>query len=156
MNVILVPGSRHGKGNNISLSARQVLLLALVLVMFLPALVGVVAYQLHGMFAEQTDDIALINAQKRELAAQRAAVNEVRRESVTHLNALAQRMGQLQAQLLRLNALGSRLTRMAGLDAREFNFSAEAAMGGPEKTTTAAPAPALTGSIDRLAGEKVL
>ncbi|OGI38516.1 MAG: hypothetical protein A2V91_01585 [Candidatus Muproteobacteria bacterium RBG_16_64_10] len=153
MNIILVPGSRHGKGNNISLSARQVLLLVLVLGVFLPALVGVVAHQLQGMVAEQTDEIAMISAQKRELAAQRAAVNEARREAVTHLNALAQRMGQMQAQVLRLNALGSRLTRMAGLDPREFNFSAEPAMGGPEKTTAATPSPALTGSIDRLAGE---
>lgn len=153
MNIILVPGSRHGKGNNISLSARQVLLLVLVLGVFLPALVGVVAHQLQDMVAEQTDELAMIGAQKRELAAQRAAVNEARREAVTHLNALAQRMGQMQAQVLRLNALGSRLTRMAGLDPREFNFSAEPAMGGPEKATAAAPSPALTGSIDRLAGE---
>ena len=101
MNIILVPGSRHGKGNNISLSARQVLLLVLVLGVFLPALVGVVAHQLQGMVAEQTDEIAMISAQKRELAAQRAAVNEARREAVTHLNALAQRMGQMQAQVLR-------------------------------------------------------
>ena len=142
MNIILVPGSRHGKGNNISLSARQVLLLVLVLGVFLPALVGVVAHQLQGMVAEQTDEIAMISAQKRELAAQRAAVNEARREAVTHLNALAQRMGQMQAQVLRLNALGSRLTRMAGLDPREFNFSAEPAMGGPERTTAATPSPA--------------
>lgn len=152
MNIILVPGSRHGKGNNISLSSRQGIVLALTLFLFLPVTIGVVAYKLQDLFAEQTDELAQINLQKRELAAQRAAINEARREAVTHLNALAQRMGQMQAQVLRLNALGSRLTRMAGLDPREFNFSADPAMGGPEKRGSAAMSPELTASLERLAG----
>lgn len=152
MNIILVPGSRHGKGNNISFSSRQAILLALTLFLFVPATVGVVAYKLQDLFAEQTDELAQINLQKRELAAQRAAINEARREAVTHLNALAQRMGQMQAQVLRLNALGSRLTRMANLDPREFNFSADPAMGGPEKRGAAVMSPELTASLEQLAG----
>lgn len=151
MNIILVPGSRHGKGNNISMSTRQTVLLALVLFVFLPGLIGVVSFKLQEFFSEQTDEVAQINIQKRELAAHRAAIHEARREAVTHLNALAQRMGQMQAQVLRLNALGSRLTRMAGLDPREFNFSAEPAMGGPEKTGAVAASPALTATLERLA-----
>ncbi len=153
MNIILVPGSRHGKGNNISLSTRQAILLALTLLVFLPVTIGVVAYKMQDLFAEQTDELAQINLQKRELAAQRAAINEARREAVTHLNALAQRMGQMQAQVLRLNALGSRLTRMANLDPREFNFSADPAMGGPEKRSSAVMSPELTASLEQLAGQ---
>ena len=153
MHIILVPGSRHGKGNNISLSTHQTTLLALVLFVFLPALIGVVSFKLQEFFAEQTDEVAQITTQKRELAAQRAAINEARREAVTHLNALAQRMGQMQAQVLRLNALGSRLTRMAGLDPREFNFSAEPAMGGPEKSGVASGSPNLTVPLERMAGD---
>ncbi len=153
MNIILVPGSRHGKGNNISLSSRQAILIALTLLLFLPATIGIVAYKLQDLFAEQTDELAQINMQKREIAAQRAAINEARREAVTHLNALAQRMGQMQAQVLRLNALGSRLTRMAGLDPREFNFSADPAMGGPEKRGSVTMSPELTASLERLAGQ---
>jgi murein DD-endopeptidase MepM/ murein hydrolase activator NlpD len=34
--------------------------------------------------------------------------------------------------VLRLNALGGRLTRMANLDRREFNFDMDVAQGGPE------------------------
>lgn len=151
MNIILVPGSRHGKGNNISLSTRQTVLLALVLFVLLPGLIGVVSFKLQEFFSEQTDEVAQINLQKRELAAHRVAIHEARRETVTHLNALAQRMGQMQAQVLRLNALGSRLTRMAGLDPREFNFSAEPAMGGPEKTGATASSPALMATLERLA-----
>lgn len=153
MHIIVVPGSRHGKGNNVSLSTRQTVLLALVLFVFLPGLIGVVSFKLQEFFAEQTDEVAQINTQKRELAAQRTAIHEARREAVTHLNALAQRMGQMQAQVLRLNALGSRLTRMAGLDPREFNFSAEPAMGGPEKNGVTLGSPNLTVPLERLAGE---
>ncbi|HLD13287.1 MAG TPA: M23 family metallopeptidase [Burkholderiales bacterium] len=153
MHIIVVPGSRHGKGNNVSLSTRQTVLLALVLFVFLPGLIGVMSFKLQEFFAQQTDEVAQINTQKRELAAQRVAIHEARREAVTHLNALAQRMGQMQAQVLRLNALGSRLTRMAGLDPREFNFSAEPAMGGPEKGGVTLSSPNLTVPLERLAGE---
>jgi murein DD-endopeptidase MepM/ murein hydrolase activator NlpD len=54
---------------------------------------------------------------------------------------------------LRLNALGGRLTRMAGLDAREFNFSVEAAMGGPEKAGDSLNPPDLLSSLDKLTKE---
>jgi murein DD-endopeptidase MepM/ murein hydrolase activator NlpD len=96
---------------------------------------------------------SLLAAQRRELAAQRTAVAEAKRNAEAHLNALAQRLGQMQAQMMRLNALGSRLTRMAGLDAREFNFSVEAAMGGPEKTAASSNPPELMDSLDRLTRE---
>jgi murein DD-endopeptidase MepM/ murein hydrolase activator NlpD len=94
-----------------------------------------------------------LSSQRRELAAQRTAVAEAKRNAEAHLNALAQRLGQMQAQMMRLNALGSRLTRMAGLDAREFNFAVEAAMGGPEKTATTSNPPELMSSLDHLARE---
>jgi murein DD-endopeptidase MepM/ murein hydrolase activator NlpD len=87
------------------------------------------------------------------MAAQRTAVAEAKRNTEAHLNALAQRMGQMQAQLMRLNALGARLTRMAGLDVREFNFTVDAAMGGPEKVSASANPPELLESLDRLSRE---
>ncbi|MGC3981941.1 MAG: M23 family metallopeptidase [Steroidobacteraceae bacterium] len=49
------------------------------------------------------------------------------------LEDLAARVGQVNAQMLRLNALGKRLTEMAHLDKGEFNFDAPPAQGGPEE-----------------------
>ncbi len=49
------------------------------------------------------------------------------------LEDLAARVGQVNAQILRLNALGKRLTEMAHLDKGEFNFDAPPAQGGPEE-----------------------
>ena len=152
MNIILVPNSRHGKGRNTTLSHRHLILISLVVLVALPALLGVVAYHAQDMVSAYNAD-SRIAAQRRELAAQRTAVVETRRKTEAHLNALAQRLGQMQAQLMRLNALGSRLTRMAGLDAREFNFTVEAAMGGPEKSVSSANPPELMDSLDRLTRE---
>ena len=152
MNIILVPNSQRGKGRNTTLSHRHLVLIALVVLFALPVLVGIVAYHTQDMLSAYNADSQLA-AQRRELAAQRTAVADAKRNAEAHLNALAQRMGQMQAQLMRLNALGSRLTRMAGLDAREFNFSVEAAMGGPEKAASSSNPPELMNSLDRLAHE---
>ncbi|GAB1594505.1 M23 family metallopeptidase [Lysobacter sp. PAGU 2638] len=46
------------------------------------------------------------------------------------LNALAARVGELQAQANRLNALGDRLTRMGGLKDGEFDFDQPVGVGG--------------------------
>jgi murein DD-endopeptidase MepM/ murein hydrolase activator NlpD len=152
MNIILVPNSQRGKGRNTTLSHRHLILIALVVLVALPVLVGVVAYRAQDMLSAYNAD-SLLAAHRRELAAQRAAVSETKRNAEAHLNALAQRLGQMQAQMMRLNALGARLTRMAGLDAREFNFSVEAAMGGPEKSAAAANPPELMDSLDRVTRE---
>src|SRR3989344_305625 len=152
MNIILVPNSQRGKGRNTTLSHRHLILIALVVLVALPVLLGIVAWHAQDMLSAHNAD-SLLSAQRRELAAQRTAVTEAKRSAEAHLNALAQRLGQMQAQMMRLNALGTRLTRMAGLDAREFNFSVEAAMGGPEKTTGMSNPPELMSSLDHLARE---
>ncbi|MBK5941034.1 peptidase M23 [Halochromatium roseum] len=52
------------------------------------------------------------------------------------LDSIAIRVGQLQAEVLRINALGQRLVEMSGLDVDEFNFLQPAPSGGgPEKVS---------------------
>jgi len=65
---------------------------------------------------------------------------------------LVARVGQVNAQILRLNALGKRLTEMAHLDKGEFNFDAPPAQGGPDETDVAASEAAqeLDGVLARL------
>lgn len=48
------------------------------------------------------------------------------------LDAMAIRVGQMQAQVQRLDALGIRLTKLAGIKPGEFQFSELPAMGGPQ------------------------
>ncbi len=152
MNIILIPNSRHGQGRNATLSHRHLILIALVFFVALPIFLGVLAYYSQNMLSAYSADSQL-SAQRRELATQRNSIAEAKRNAEAHLDALAQRLGQLQAQMLRVNALGSRLTRMAGLDPREFDFSTEAAMGGPEKAGTSSNSPELMSSLDSLSQE---
>src|SRR6185295_16765293 len=42
------------------------------------------------------------------------------------------------AHVIRLDALGKRLTQMANIDGREFDFGSEPAVGGPESDIGAA------------------
>lgn len=135
MNVILVPRSA-GRGRNISLSPAQLLVLALVVLVGLPVLIGSVSYKIASYLdpTAGTREPEYVQQQASLLANERQNIEQARRDAELHLDALAQRLGHMQAELLRLNALGQRLASMAGLDKREFNFSEEPAMGGPEKT----------------------
>ncbi|MGE5241652.1 MAG: peptidoglycan DD-metalloendopeptidase family protein [Bacteroidota bacterium] len=150
MNIILIPGGRHAKGRNATLTSRHLILIALVIFVVLPVFLGVLTFKIKDMLSGGGADSLLIS-QRRELAAQRMEITEAKRNAEAHLNALAQRLGQLQAQVMRLNALGGRLTRMAGLDPREFNFSADAAMGGPERSVGSSNSSEVTASLDTLA-----
>jgi murein DD-endopeptidase MepM/ murein hydrolase activator NlpD len=140
MNIILVPGSRHGKGQSSSLSHRHLLVIGLVGLVGLPLVLGVVTYRIQAML-ERANGQSLIAQQERALAVQRAAIAEAKKNTEAHLNALARRMGEMQAEMLRLNALGGRLTKMAGLDPREFNFDSPPGVGGPERPMAAITAP---------------
>jgi murein DD-endopeptidase MepM/ murein hydrolase activator NlpD len=53
-------------------------------------------------------------------------------EQQMHIDALASQLGQMQAELMRINALGQRLVDMAGLEDDEFSFDAPAGAGGPD------------------------
>jgi murein DD-endopeptidase MepM/ murein hydrolase activator NlpD len=45
---------------------------------------------------------------------------------------MAMRIGEVNAHVIRLDALGKRLTEMADIDSREFNFDRDPPRGGPE------------------------
>jgi len=72
------------------------------------------------------------NTLDQTLSAEQAQIHTARQQLDEQLADLAARVGQVNAQMLRLNALGKRLTEMAHLDKGEFNFDAPPAQGGPE------------------------
>jgi murein DD-endopeptidase MepM/ murein hydrolase activator NlpD len=53
-----------------------------------------------------------------------------------NLNAMAVKLGEMQAQLMRLDALGERLSALAGLKPGEFRFNETPGRGGALPTTT--------------------
>jgi murein DD-endopeptidase MepM/ murein hydrolase activator NlpD len=89
----------------------------------------------------------------RELDAQRQQVNVVRSEMQGRVNALASRIGTLNAHLIRLDAMGRRITDLAGLDRGEFDFDQPPPLGGPEAGESAAgcvAVPDLSAALDAL------
>lgn len=48
-----------------------------------------------------------------------------------HVNALAIQLGQIQARVMRLDALGQRLARLAGIKEKDLDLDAPPAQGGP-------------------------
>lgn len=65
-----------------------------------------------------------------ELKTQDVALDSVRNDAQRELNALAARLGELQAEANRLNALGERLTRIGQLQDGEFDFEKPVGIGG--------------------------
>lgn len=91
-----------------------------------------------------------------ELRLQRADIETARAVLDGQVGALAERVGMLSAQLVRLDALGERLTGMARLGRGEFDFSGPPALGGPALAPRGAvgrgPAvPSLESTLDALA-----
>src|SRR5512146_447254 len=52
------------------------------------------------------------------------------------LDTLAMHLGQMQAQLLRLDGLGARLAKLTGMKPQEFSFGQPPAQGGPYLPTS--------------------
>lgn len=95
-----------------------------------PALV-VVALLGVGFLAGGGVGLAGTAAMRAQLSSQQNELAAAKRESQREINALAARLGELQAEANRLNALGERLTRIGQLQDGEFNFDKPVGVGGP-------------------------
>ncbi len=87
-----------------------------------------------------------------EMAVQQVALDQARDDAQREVNAIAARVGELQAQANRLNALGDRLTRVGKLKDGEFNFSDLPGQGGSESASDV-PASDLLSSLETLQGQ---
>jgi len=67
-----------------------------------------------------------------ELAEQNSVLLALREQAVSDSQAVGRKLASLQAQFMRLEAVGERLTDVAGLVDGEFSFGQPAAVGGPE------------------------
>jgi len=71
------------------------------------------------------------NEWKQEFKKQQTSVDSAKRNAEKSLDAMAARLSTLQAHLLRLDALGSRLADIANISDVEFNLLEPPGMGGP-------------------------
>src|SRR5215467_3489993 len=66
------------------------------------------------------------------LAAQKQQIADLRQQLQLKVDAMAMRLGEVNAHVIRLDALGKRLTEMADIDSHEFDFDSAPPTGGPE------------------------
>jgi murein DD-endopeptidase MepM/ murein hydrolase activator NlpD len=86
----------------------------------------------------------------RAVATQQQDLAQMRMQVQSRIDALAARMGQVNAHVLRIDALGKRLTEMANIDSREFDFDTAPAVGGPEDEGVGAELPDLSRMLESL------
>jgi murein DD-endopeptidase MepM/ murein hydrolase activator NlpD len=78
------------------------------------------------------DSQALIEEWQQEIHQQRIRLQNISQEADADIVALSSRLGLLQAHVMRLDALGQKLVKMANIDRGEFDFDSTPALGGPE------------------------
>jgi len=128
MNVIFVP-KIGGRGNTVRLSGKMLILLVILMIMSVLAMVAGSFYL--GSRGQNVSADDLVRDWTMEMQEQRDQIADAKRYTNDNLDALALRMGQMQSHIMRLDALGTRLTEMAKLDKSEFDFEAKPAQGGP-------------------------
>ena len=112
-----------------------------------PLLVGLVLASLTSLIAttgyvaykfgieEATLSSGVVSRWQKLLGEQRETLEDLQQEAQYNLEATTLRLAQLQARIVRLDALGERLIKTANLDAGEFDFSQLPGMGGPDDST---------------------
>jgi murein DD-endopeptidase MepM/ murein hydrolase activator NlpD len=152
MDIILVSHSR-GRTWRLRLDARHLL----SWLPFAAASVAVLALVFYaGLSLQPTRGLLptrVVGAWANEFDVQRKELGAARKQAEEDSHALARRIAQLQAYVIRLDAAGARMTQIANIDPKEFNFDKPPAIGGPE-TPTLDGQPAVLddviGSLDRL------
>lgn len=137
MNVVIF-GKGLGKARQLNLSGLKATGFITVCVALLGALGFGVGYWYSSMTGSGVS-LRQVASLTEELEQQRVTIETIRQGNEDTLDALAIRLAQMNARVIRLDALGRRLTEMADLDDGEFDFDSEPALGGPEE-------PLMTGS----------
>ena len=130
MNIIL-SNSSSGRTRSLPVSRLGVVYL-LVLLILAPLALGVGGYFLSAWIYPPIVSPAIVQNWQESLDEQKQGIRELAVNSEGQLTALTVKMAQMQARLLRLDALGEHISELAKLNKGEFDFSGSPAVGGPE------------------------
>ncbi len=129
MQIILI-SDRLAKARSVNLSAVH---LAGLFALALAILCGSTAAR-YWFTLRYAADIKIPVLQQFVVATQEAEAERGRAFVQQNLNAMAVKLGEMQAQLTRLDALGERVSSLAGLRPQEFRFSEAPGLGGASPT----------------------
>jgi murein DD-endopeptidase MepM/ murein hydrolase activator NlpD len=130
MNVIFL-SRRDGKARQFNLAHPLTLSLIAVLTLGLLGATFALGLQL-GRGARTRTALSETTRFGNVLAQQTQQIADLKQQLQLRVDAMAMRLGEMQAHVIRLDALGKRLTEMADIDSREFDFDRDPPSGGPE------------------------
>lgn len=148
MNIILVSKFR-GRPYRIQVGSPLQMTVLMMMVITLATCVALAGFW-WGHSQNSSDQISSMQS---EIQLQRDLIEQTRFNAQADLDALAARLGQIQAHATRLNALGQKLVKIAKIDSGEFNFEETPGVGGPEEGDTTALKLDFGSQIDAMVSE---
>lgn len=127
----IILGGKRGQSKSLSFGRFTGTFLSLCLLGAPLCVGGFIGFNLASDKGEVLDLQALTALQQSNEKEQQLLIR-TKQHSQQQIQALTLRMAEIQARLVRLDALGERITSVAKLDSGEFDFSQIPAMGGPE------------------------
>ncbi len=131
---IIIVDAQHGVSKAIVLKGWVRIGLGICM-LGLPVFLGYFGFQIAEDSNSNFSKDEATQALDDELSLQKEELVRIKQNALTQIETLTIRMASLQAKLIRLDALGERLTSVAGLDDGEFNFTDDPPVGGPEVLT---------------------
>jgi murein DD-endopeptidase MepM/ murein hydrolase activator NlpD len=122
LNIILVSG-RSAQARTVTLSSRHLAGLGAGLVLTFIVTACVIHFAIQRLLPQ----LPFLQGRLPSLQQVRQQDESYMRDN---LNAMARRVGELQAQLLRLDTLGERLAKLSGMKPQEFQFNEPPGRGG--------------------------
>lgn len=129
MKIILLKESGWRQGTACTVRLRRSYLIAAAcsgLCLFL-----LVSFLTSRLIAQVPADADLVEQWRARLAEQSAELDTLRQRSAAEGQAVGRQLAAMQARLLRMEALGARVTEVADLQDGEFSFDEPAPVGGP-------------------------
>ena len=131
---IIVISDRLAKAKTLTLTTRHMFISALLALLALGGLtIGLYAFTFR--FAVE---VKIPYLHEIVVSAQQGETQKAREFVQQNLNAMAVKLGEMQAQLTRLDALGERLSALAGIKPHEFRFKEMPALGGAQSSAVPA------------------
>lgn len=130
MNVIIF-SKRAGQARQLNLPPLAIVCVILAVLAIVGGAFGVGMSLGHGDDANGRS-FAQAARWSQVLARQREQIADLKRQMQARADAIAIQIGDMKAHVIRLDALGQRLTSMAGIKSSEFNFGHDPPQGGPE------------------------
>lgn len=149
MAIILLP--KNLKGTVRHFNRRPIFFSLSVIVLLVPVIAVFAGYSMgvNDLVAQKE---RLADGLRSELELQRQDIVDARQGAQEDVNALSLRLAELQSRVVRLDALGERLTEMADLENGEFDFQSVPAQGGPVAAGDGLPEAELSDFMASFAG----